>query len=448
MVSTPPDTSSGEPENGDAPTASPAERIHSARYVLVTAISAVLAGTLFWGVPLAFSAASVVALLVVASFVPRRRRPIGDPDGGRLAPIWPDTSLKAMLEAFPRPGFILDRSGVVRYANSRAAEAFPATRPNDPFTLTFRWPEIGEALREAQAGRSGTVDYHQPGEATNAYSVSLAPLQISGQGTSFVLITFEDVSDRLAIARMRSDFVANASHELRTPLASLTGFIETLQGPARNDPQASDRFLAIMLDQARRMRRLLDDLLSLSRVEMRAHRRPTDHVDLVAVLRHVLDALAPLAKEHSVTLAAGTPDAPAQVVGDRDELVQVFQNLIENAIRYGASGGRVDILLDAPDAEQRSIAVHIQDYGPGIPAEHLPRLTERFYRVDVGASRQMKGTGLGLAIVKHILTRHLGNLKVRSEPGEGACFTVELPATTPVVSSESENRESQRLRMS
>jgi two-component system phosphate regulon sensor histidine kinase PhoR len=413
--------------------------MHSARYVLVAGSAAVLAGSLFWDVPWAFSTASVAAILVVATFAPRRRI-VADEDGeARLSPIWPDTSLKATLEAFPRAGFILDRAGVVRYANSRAAELFPATRPNDPFTFTFRWPEIGDALREAQAGHASMVDYHQPGEATNAYSVSLAPLCVAGQGTSFVLVTFEDVSDRLAIARMRSDFVANASHELRTPLASLTGFIETLQGPARNDPQATERFLGIMLDQARRMRRLLDDLLSLSRAEMRVHRRPTETVELVGVLRHVADALAPLAREHSVALKADVPETALPIVGDRDELIQVFQNLVENAIRYGASGGRVDVLMGSPDLDQRTVVVHVQDYGPGIPLEHLPRLTERFYRVDVGASRQMKGTGLGLAIVKHILTRHQGRLEVRSEPGQGARFSVELPTLAPLGTPDSHN---------
>jgi two-component system, OmpR family, phosphate regulon sensor histidine kinase PhoR len=418
MVSTPPEPSSRP--------ASPAERLHAARFVLAAAAAALLAGTVIWDVPLAFSAAAVVVLAVVASFVPRRRARLGGAGELRSPTIWPDSGLKAALEAFPRAGFILDREGVVRYANQRAAALFPATRPNDPFTLTFRLPDIGDALKQAQEGRASTTEYHEAGE-TNAYSVSLAPIRMPGQAPSFVLVTFEDVSDRLAIARMRSDFVANASHELRTPLASLTGFIETLQGSARNDPHATEKFLAIMLDQARRMRRLLDDLLSLSRVEMRVHRRPTDTVDLVGVLRHLADALAPLAQEHGVALAISVPDAPVPVLGDRDELVQVFGNLAENAIRYGASGGRAEVLLDPPESGDGSLAVHVQDYGPGIAAEHLPRLTERFYRVDVGASRQMKGTGLGLAIVKHILTRHQGRLEIRSELGKGARFTVILP---------------------
>ena len=171
----------------------------------------------------------------------------------------------------------------------------------------------------------------------------------------FVLVTFDDVSDRLAIARMRADFVANASHELRTPLASLTGFIETLLGSARNDPAAREKFLRHHAgDQARRMASLIDDLLSLSRAEMRAHSRPTDRVDLVGVLKHVGDALQPLGTEHSVALAIDTPDEPLEIIGDRDELVQLVQNLVENAIRYGASGGRVDLAARAPSTARPS----------------------------------------------------------------------------------------------
>ncbi|MDQ3560428.1 MAG: ATP-binding protein, partial [Pseudomonadota bacterium] len=209
-----------------------------------------------------------------------------------------------------------------------------------------------------------------------------------------------------------------------------------LLGPARNDPQASEKFLRIMLDQARRMRRLIDDLLSLSRAEMRVHRRPTDRADMVEVLRHVRDALGPLAREHGVAITIEAPDGPVTVIGERDELIQVFQNLIENGIRYGASGGRVDVRFDERPEERPELAIHVQDYGPGIAAEHLPRLTERFYRADVGASRAMKGTGLGLAIVKHILTRHQGRLEVRSRPGEGARFTVSLPLVEDTSSAE------------
>jgi two-component system phosphate regulon sensor histidine kinase PhoR len=428
------------PEDERPPSASAGERIHMARYVLIVAVAALLATSLFWDVPLAFSAGACLLVLAVADLVPRRRgarrilsaRSVG-------AGTWPDTSMKATVEAFPQASFILDAAGIVRYGNSKARQLFPATRPGDRFTLTFRSPELGAALGAARGGEPSSTEYHEPGDTTTYYAVTFGPVRAAAGAVAFVLVVFDDVSDRQALARMRADFVANASHELRTPLASLTGFIETLLGPARNDPQASERFLHIMLDQARRMRRLIDDLLSLSRAEMRVHRRPTDIVDLVAVLRHVSDALSPLAAEQSVVLSLDAPAEPVAVVGDRDELVQVFQNLVENAIRYGASGGKVEVTVEPRPGSPAGVAVHVQDYGPGIAPEHLPRLTERFYRIDVGASREMKGTGLGLAIVKHILVRHQGRLEVKSRQGEGARFTVELPLA------EAERSENQKM---
>jgi two-component system phosphate regulon sensor histidine kinase PhoR len=227
---------------------------------------------------------------------------------------------------------------------------------------------------------------------------------------------------------MRADFVANASHELRTPLAALSGFIETLQGPAREDAKARERFLAIMQEQARRMARLIDDLLSLSRIELNAHRRPDTPVDLVPIVRQVIDGLQTLARDRGVTVNVETA-AALTVLGNRDELVRVFENLVENALKYGAAGKRVDITLAlAAAAEGEPEArVSVRDYGPGIAPEHLPRLTERFYRVDVRESRAQGGTGLGLALVKHILNRHRGRLSIESTPGAGATFIVHLP---------------------
>ncbi len=228
---------------------------------------------------------------------------------------------------------------------------------------------------------------------------------------------------------MRADFVANASHELRTPLASLTGFIETLQGPAKNDPKAQDQFLGIMLHQAERMRRLIDDLLSLSRIEMKVHVQPESLVDLGQIMSHSVETLLPVANESGVNINLSLPDEPIEIRGENDELVQVFSNLIENALKYGSSGGRVDVTCrpDTESTETPQWIAEVRDYGPGIDPEHLPRLTERFYRVDVVTSRQMKGTGLGLAIVKHILTRHRARLEIESKPNEGACFRVFIP---------------------
>jgi two-component system phosphate regulon sensor histidine kinase PhoR len=247
-----------------------------------------------------------------------------------------------------------------------------------------------------------------------------------------VLLTFRDLTPLRRAEEMRADFVANASHELRTPLAALSGFIETLQGPAREDAKARERFLDIMQEQARRMARLIDDLLSLSRIELNAHRQPDTPIDLAPIVGQVVDSLQTLARDRAVMVNVEAAGA-LRVLGDRDELVRVFENLVENALKYGASGKRVDIRL-APakglDGEPEA-QVSVRDYGPGIAPEHLPRLTERFYRVDVRESRALGGTGLGLALVKHILNRHRGRLSIESTLGAGATFIVHLPLAHP-----------------
>jgi two-component system phosphate regulon sensor histidine kinase PhoR len=242
-----------------------------------------------------------------------------------------------------------------------------------------------------------------------------------------LLVVLRDISQEERLAQMRADFIANASHELRTPLTSLRGFIETLQGLARDDPEARAKFLDIMSIQAGRMTRLLDDLLSLSRLEMRAHVAPRGEVEINALVREVVDLLQPIAREAGITMIFAGEPAECLVRGDRDELVQVFQNLVQNAIKYG--GSHVDVMVTRTSGTGRArdrVIVEVRDDGPGIAEEHLPRLTERFYRVDVAASRDKGGTGLGLAIVKHVLNRHGGQLRITSTPGAGSTFAVVL----------------------
>jgi two-component system phosphate regulon sensor histidine kinase PhoR len=238
---------------------------------------------------------------------------------------------------------------------------------------------------------------------------------------------------------MRADFIANASHELRTPLAALLGFIETLQGPAKEDPVARDKFLGIMQGQATRMARLIDDLLSLSRIELNAHLQPSTLVDLAPIVRQVVDGLQMLARDRGVEIKVVLPSDALMVLGDRDELIRALENLVENALKYGAAGKRVDITV--AHAQTRAglpeARVAVRDYGPGIAPEHLPRLTERFYRVDVTDSRAQGGTGLGLALVKHVLNRHGGRLTIESTPGEGATFTMHVPLRASEGSGES-----------
>ena len=255
--------------------------------------------------------------------------------------------------------------------------------------------------------------------------------------TPVTLIQFRDLSEQDRLTQLRSDFIANASHELRTPLASIKGFIETLQGPASGDAAARKRFLAIMEAQASRMARILDDLLSLSRIEMRAHVPPNDDVDVSAVARAAVQGLEPIAREAKIRLHLDTPPEPCWVRGDKDQIEQVLQNLIENAIKYGKPDGQatVTVTRQMPAHPLRDrVVLTVADDGPGIAEEHLPRLTERFYRPDTAASRERGGTGLGLAIVKHIVNRHRGELKITSTLGVGSAFTVLLDAVSPLES--------------
>jgi two-component system phosphate regulon sensor histidine kinase PhoR len=250
-------------------------------------------------------------------------------------------------------------------------------------------------------------------------------------GTKLLFLSFENAMDSVQAEQMRSDFVANVSHELRTPLTSVMGFIETLRGSARDDVKARERFLAVMAGEAGRMNRLIGDLLSLSGVEADERVRPTSKIYLRDILQTVLSNIAPVARDNRVTLHCDLKQAPLHVIGDGDQLIQVFTNLIENAIKYGGMDQTVEITasISAHDPVLRgpAIEIRVSDHGPGIDPIHLPRLTERFYRADSHRSREIGGTGLGLAIVKHIMNRHRGRLKIASQLEQGSQFTVVLP---------------------
>jgi two-component system phosphate regulon sensor histidine kinase PhoR len=339
--------------------------------------------------------------------------------------------LDAVVAGLPDPVIALDGNGRVVALNDRARSLAPALRLGEPASLALRLPELIEAIGRAYAsGEEQRVEYSERVPFDRLFELIVMPVKrVSNPGRpDLVLLTFHDLTPLRRVEEMRADFVANASHELRTPLAALSGFIETLQGSARDDTKARDRFLGIMQEQARRMARLIDDLLSLSRIELNAHRRPDTPIDLVPIVRQVADGLQTLARDRGVTVHVEAANA-LTVPGDHDELVRLFENLVENALKYGAPGKRVDItLMQGRSAEGAAEArVGVRDYGPGIAPEHLPRLTERFYRVDVRESRAQGGTGLGLALVKHILNRHRGRLSIESMPGAGATFTVYLP---------------------
>ncbi|MBS1180528.1 MAG: phoR 2 [Proteobacteria bacterium] len=347
---------------------------------------------------------------------------------------WPDTGMKLLLDGMDEPAFLTDADGTLRYQNTAAAAEFGPARVGDPLAFRLRMPEILDAVQRAGRGESlPSVRFVERGGGERHFVVRCSPLRLPRpeprRRPDFVLLRFRDESEAVRLDRMRTDFIANASHELRTPLASLTGFIETLLGPARRDEANRERFLTIMLEQARRMARLIDDLMSLSRLEMKAHVRPTGAVDLAEVLPSVVDMLTPVAAARDATILMEGSPAAAAVAGDRDELTQVFANLVENAVKYGRDGGRITLTLteEAGDDGRPGFRASVADDGPGIAPEHLPRLTERFYRVDAARSREQRGTGLGLAIVKHIVNRHQGRLIIRSEVGAGTAVNVWLP---------------------
>ncbi len=325
----------------------------------------------------------------------------------------------AMLESVPDPVLMVAPDGTVRDANRAARALFPALRTGEPLSYGLRAPEILAAVAAASPGTTTAIEYTIRVPVPRAFDVQVTTLSSGG-----VILFLRDLTEARRIERLRVDFIANVSHELRTPLASLVGFIQTLQGAARNDMAARERFLDIMQGQAARMTRLIDDLLSLSRIELREHVAPSTSVDLRSVAAQMIEALATLARQRGVDIVLAG-DAPVMVLGDFDELMRMVENLVENAVKYGESGKRVDVSVIQRHDEAE---LAVRDYGPGIAAEHLPRLTERFYRVDVAESREKGGTGLGLAIVKHIVNRHRGRLDVESIPGQGAVFRVTLRA--------------------
>jgi two-component system, OmpR family, phosphate regulon sensor histidine kinase PhoR len=344
--------------------------------------------------------------------------------------------IEQIIGGLPSAAIVLDREGRVVALNEAATGIAPALSRGELALIGLRMPELVDAVRRAARRREPQrVEFFERVPLDRWMEAFVTPVRIGAGGepsVDLLLMTFNDLTPLRRVEEMRADFIANASHELRTPLAALLGFIETLQGTAKDDSVARGKFLDIMQGQATRMARLIDDLLSLSRIELNAHLQPNTPVDLPPIVRQVVDGLQTLARDRGVDIKVTIPSDPLLVLGDRDELIRALENLVENALKYGAIGKRVDITVargqtraGAPEAR-----VAVRDYGPGIPPEHLPRLTERFYRVDVTDSRAQGGTGLGLALVKHVLNRHGGRLTIESTLGAGATFTIHLPLLT------------------
>jgi two-component system, OmpR family, phosphate regulon sensor histidine kinase PhoR len=335
---------------------------------------------------------------------------------------------RAVIDAIPTAALALDAAGSVVHHNHLVAELFPRIRNGMPMSQVSRNPDLIAAVDHALASEDRIdVELIERVPVERRVSATVSRLGRSPAPSSpHLLVTFRDLTEQDRLAQMRADFIANASHELRTPLASLRAFVETLQGPAREDTVARERFLRLMASQAERMTRLIDDLLSLSRVEMRVHLPPRGIVELNEAAGYVCQSLEPVAEGAKITLTLARVETPARIRGDREEIVQVVQNLIQNAIKYGRDDGNIEVRVGrtAPRGSlEAKVWVSVADDGPGIAPVHLPRLTERFYRVNVASSREKGGTGLGLAIVKHILNRHRGELKIASKLGAGSTFT-------------------------
>ncbi|WP_370229885.1 ATP-binding protein [Cognatishimia sp.] len=341
--------------------------------------------------------------------------------------------IQSLLEAIPLPAVFIGTDARLLGGNEQAIRLQPNAGDRRAFILVFRQPGFSTAFEECIRTKQTqtTVYLHSDGGHEIRYDVTCSYVDL--ESTKGVLACFRDVTEVEQAGEIRRDFVANVSHELKTPLTALLGFIETLQGPARNDTAAQERFLTIMGAEASRMNRLVGDLLSLSRVEEEARLRPTNELDVSDIVRTVARNLSEVAKAQNVTITLHGLDSGADltVLGDPDQLLQVFTNLVENAVKYGGSGGEVSIGFKTVERDlflrRPAVRIDVTDNGQGIDPLHIPRLTERFYRIDSHRSREMGGTGLGLAIVKHIVNRHRGRLKIDSDLGRGSTFSVILP---------------------
>ena len=336
-----------------------------------------------------------------------------------------------LFDALPDPLVTLDRQSRLVYANAAARRLLAEGRGEDDLrnrdlSAVLRQPRVLEAVGEVLAGATTrAVEFTFTDRVDQTFEARVETIAGTAvdDNDAIALLLLRDVTAQRQSEQSRSDFVANVSHELRTPLTSLIGFIETLREAAKDDPAARDRFLALMAAQSDRMARLVDDLLSLSRIEMNEHTLPNEAVDLATVIGTVVDLLAPQARERGILVQVKLDTLTRPIAGDTDELIQLFQNLIENAIKYAHQG--TPVLINAVAAHD-TVTISVINVGDGIAREHLARLTERFYRIDTARSRELGGTGLGLAIVKHIVNRHRGELAIDSVEGESSTFSVTL----------------------
>ncbi len=384
------------------------------------------------------SAAGIGVLLASAGSPARPQIPaLGEVDPGQVGAARATASEllqsqdSALLEALSEPAIVLDSTLKVRAANHAARDLLGKLVPREPIDLYLRQPIAIEAMRESLVRRQLVERELVLSMPIERYFVlrSNPLLDPTDPDRSAIIVTLNDVTKLRLSDRMRADFVANASHELRTPLATLIGFVETLQGPAANDRAARAKFLDIMSREAARMARLIDDLLSLSKIEMDKHVQPDTPINMLPIIRDVGSTLAMRLDADSRFIDLRLPDQLPSVIADRDQMIQVFHNLISNALKYGRTG--TAIVVEAK-IDRQFMRMSVEDRGDGIASEHIPRLTERFYRVDTARSRNLGGTGLGLAIVKHIVERHRGDIAIASTLGSGTRISFTIPLAQPV----------------
>ncbi|MGO9458797.1 MAG: ATP-binding protein [Rhodomicrobium sp.] len=424
-----------------SPEAGGLTRLFERRWLILLFLAIVLALSPIYGLPLQAVALACAAFSIGAAAIPRSRIPhFPLAAGERREETLPFKAAGTLVNALPEPAILLRQDGEIIAFNDEALDLFCGLRAGAHLSSATRSPPILDAVMEASpANPLQTVMFSDRVPVERHMAATVSWLQPGSQTGALILLFLRDLTEPLRLDQLRADFIANASHEIKTPLASLLGFIETLQGAARHDEAARDRFLAIMAKQAARMARLIDNLMSLSRVEMRAHLKPQDTVIIGNLVSQACDALEPMAAEANIKVDVHSSVDGAAVLGDRDELMQVFINLLQNAIKYGKPGGAVQVSLQrAQSGAARAIEIAVEDDGPGISSQHLPRLTERFYRVPGKLALEKGGTGLGLAIVKHVVNRHRGELRIVSEEGLGSRFTVLLAEHVPPVAAAKE----------
>jgi two-component system phosphate regulon sensor histidine kinase PhoR len=408
------------------------QRLYLRRWLLGLSYCLILIFVLFYQLPAVPAVSGILLMTVGAAFIPREGvfRPLRlDLRAGERRDA--EQALAGVLEGLPSPVILLDAQRRILSFNGLAKDLWPALRGLDHISSVIRDPGVLEAAAtvgpiqpKQMVAYEQRVPIERHMEAVISW-IGKNAAEVNSRAPT-IMLHLRDLTEQDRMDTLRTDFVANASHELRTPLSSVIGFIETLQGAARNDDAARDHFLDIMARQARRMARLIDNLLSLSRIEMRIHLRPQNRVDLGDVVEHAMIDLEPVAEQSEISLHFSGETEGAWVLGDQDELIQVVSNLVENSIKYGKPGGNVWLTIErGSEAGAGRIVLTVRDDGPGIDEKHLPRLTERFYRAS-DAGGEKSGTGLGLAIVKHVITRHRGELRISSKVGEGSTFKIIL----------------------